>query len=424
MVRPALLSLALGLAAPAGLAQQSAMPVVSTEATTLNYDVDLSLAYIDRLTRSDNDMVSGDGAGFTLAAPDKPRTLGLRRARFAVDWRSVKGTRLFLVLRPDAMNRVQQDGLTTPAREVDTRAGEPYRPAPTIRMLDAYQITINALSSLSASAGVFEELATPLRSYPALLGFGLEVRFPAKFSALRLRWHDQVEIAPTGALPPRIRADLYVMQGNEDRAEAFAKKNRTADTAPAASDPYTGGASYVSFSPSPKTELGLLVGFDDSAEAGGKRNEVFGSLAGRTAWKIASVEGNVSLDVRYAKETWRNTTTDIKSRTQLSEAVTSSVKVGPRAWVLVGLANGQSDQPASALEQDKLTTVSGWDAEAGVLTSLGAGLDLQLMLSQERRTQKTQGGGGKQGGFVTDDGARSSVRRVGLELRYLLNDNA
>src|SRR4051812_42217522 len=124
MVRPAVLSLALFLTAEVGFAQQSATPVVSTEATTLNYDVDLALTYIDRLARSDAGMIT-DGDSYTLAAPDKPRTLGLRTARFAVDWRSIKGTRLFLVLRPDAMNRVQQDGLTTPARDVDTRAGEP-----------------------------------------------------------------------------------------------------------------------------------------------------------------------------------------------------------------------------------------------------------------------------------------------------------
>lgn len=406
-------------------------------ATGLTYDVGLSLAYIDKLARP------GAGAIAPLAATTgrvttTPRALGLERLRVALTWTAVRSTSLSLVLRPDTVNRAQDASAAGPIRDFDARAGalgsdvsladprrggEPYRPAPTIRLADAYAITLHPFSSLAASAGVFESLELPAAAYRTPLPFGLETRFPEKFSAIRARWQrlntEPATAASLEAGPAGLSSNVYVLQGAEDRVESLAARPGSQDRAPVAQDPFLGGAGSVSFAPSNGIELGVLAGYGDAAQAtGGKRTEVFAQVASYVK------AGNVSLglDLRYASESWRGAPENFKTRVQTSSKASAAYHLSPRQRLLAGASLGRSDRAALA-DPAKLAALNGWGAEFGFLSVLGEGLEISVIAAHERRERKESGD--EAGAFIDADGKdHATLRRIGVTLAYQLNDNA
>lgn len=379
------------------------------QAATLNYTIDAGLIYIDRLTRPPHGGSIGPVARTsTAAALETPRTLGLDRMRIAMDWETQRSASLHLVLRPDSANRRDESASPVQPRETDSRAGDdPYRPAPTIRLLDAYQLTLKPGTSLAGSFGVFEGLALPPPAYPETLGFGLAVSLPAKFSGARGRW----ERAPEAG-QGQLSAEVYVIQGDEDRAEAFGLKAGTRDSAPVARDPYAGGAAHLSWIPSQALALEFVGGYLEGADAGTRRSEVMAQLTAASKIPLSGKGLNLGLDGRYAQERWRGAPLD--PRTQHSLVLTAAWHLSNATAVLLGAMQGKTEHATDS--------VSGFGIEAGVLRSLGQGLTLQLMLSHEKRERKTPGAP-TLGGFHDADGNHGTARRMGLELSYLLNDN-
>jgi hypothetical protein len=378
-------------------------------ATTVAYQVDASLVQIDKFGRP-------SAIEPRFAAVTEPRTLGLGRLRVGLDLQTGEGGSLTLVLRPDAANRVTETD-KEPARELDTRAGDSYRPMPTLRLLDAYQLHLTPGRSLELSAGVWEELVRTQASYPQLLAFGLAVQLPAKFSGARLRWHRRSETASDLAL------DLYVFQGDEDRAAATSAGAHQLDEAPVARDPHQAAALAFEWAPDKALSLGAVVGFGDSAELGGKRSEQFAQLTARWASMVAGRELALVLDARHAAEQWRADVLRVAPRVQQSLSLTSALNVVPRHWALLGAHLGTSQHAKHELALDELRTYSGWQLETGYHAELDQGLSLTILIDEERR-RVTIPGIGEKGGFADGTDDRTTVRRVGLQLDYVLNGNA
>ena len=233
------------------------------KATTLSYDVDAALTYIDAARRPDTGAIQATPA---VAMVEQPRTLGLEYLKLGLDWRTVEGAALRLVLRPDAANHAQSGDAGAPVRELDSRSGAPYRPMPTVRLLDSYQLTVKPGTSLDLALGVFESLLPSQAAYPEVLGFGLDVRTPAKFSAVRVRWHRQDQGADTlEGNANGLHVDLYVLHGDDDRAEQQGGRKGSFDRAPVGQDPYYGGAAQFGWQPSRRVEWNLLGGYGDAA---------------------------------------------------------------------------------------------------------------------------------------------------------------
>ncbi len=428
------------LAAEGRAAPVSPPPAPAPGPAVLTYSAALDLEYRDVFGKPDSAAGGPTAPSPTSPNPQPaalrlkatPRSLGLKRLRLSLDWRTQNASGLHLVLRPDALSR-EAPGATR-AVETDTRSGDPYRPMPTIKLLDAYHVTIYPASSLSTSVGVFEELAPLRASYPVALDFGLRVALPAKFAGLRLRWQDARDgpDLPTARVAGALLADVYAIDGDEDRVETSGSKRGSFDTAPVASDPYLGGAAVLSFLPTDSIELSAAGGLLDSragdpTRGEGKRSNGFGQV---TAVAQLFAQGGfpttLSLDLRASAEKWRGMQSGLAKpapRVQRSAGLSASTRVLPQAWVLLGTQLGKSQRASTAAHPDLSATVNGWQVEAGILGSLGSDLSLQLMISAERRL--IDGPGTDGGAFIdADGGAHATLRRYGLVLSYDLNEKA
>ncbi len=385
-------------------------------ATTLFYEVDAALTYIDAARRPAPAAVRQPSPAPAMI--EQPRVLGLKHLRVRLDWATTAGASLRLVLRPDAANHAQAADAGSPVRETDTRSGDPYRPMPTVRLLDAYQLTIKPGTSLDLALGVFEDLVSEQGAYPDVMAFGLEVKFPSKFSAMRVHYQQNAKDPVTAvASPSGLHADVYVLQGDDDRAEAQGGRDQSFDKAPVGRDPYYGAAMQFGWIAGPRFELNLLGGYGDSSVAGGRRNDVYMQGAATTVLPLFGRDIKLVLDLKDAREKWKGDDLDIVGREQRSAGLTSSVLTVPGFWYLLGGRFGSSDRPLSDADQSEKRAVKGFLMETGFLSRVGTGLTLEFIVNQEKRTT-TDAAGDRVGAFVDDDGDHGTLRRLGLTLSY------
>ena len=410
------------------IAASLSTPVGAAESANLNYDVDAALVYLDALRAPRSGANRIDGATTVpLALASQPHTLGLRRLALGLNWQASALASLHLVLRPDAVNRHDEAGGTLlPVREVDTRSGDGgLQPLPTIRLLDEYQLVLGARPEASLGFGVWSGLEPTELAYPELLGFGLKVLFPAKFSGLRLAWQplsqepDRAGAAGAGAKRAEVAGELFLFQGNEDRAEALVLKSDTFDTAPSARDPYYGAACRFAVRSGFDVNLGLILGYLDQSDAEGRYDAVFGQLSAVEEFPVAGRHGKVNLEARYLRSRGHY---PVAAQTLTSASVTASIAVAAELWALVGIDYGKGDRWTSDRQRDTSKSLQGYELEAGVFGPVGRELSLQLLLSREFRTLRDARG--KSGGFQNEAGARTELNRIGLEVTYRLNKNA
>ena len=406
-----------------------------SSATAMTYSVDLDLAYRDVLgagksggSTSAADAAS-DGTESTGSTRETPRGLGLSKFRAALEWQHQGASALTVVLRPDAMNRglfkksAAADAAAEP-RDDDSRAGSTYAQRPTIRLLDAYQATLFPGSSFATSVGVFENLAPIRASYPEILDFGLRAELPATFGALRLRWQGQraTPDRPEPSNVGRFVIDSYAIQGDGDRVEATGTKRHSFDAAPVAADPYYGGALYVGFYPGMGLELGLLAGMQDAVdESGATKSGNFAEIVVVEDGIGARFPTKVSLDIRRVGERFRGAAPAPSPRTQQSIGLSASSQVGAGIWYLLGADYGSSDRMLDGGTADQIDVFRGWQVETGVMGAVGRDLSLEMLVSQESRTEKGPGQV-QRGGFVDGTGDQKSLRRLALTLSYNLDD--
>lgn len=406
---------------------------LGAEATTWHYAVDASLAYADGVGRPAAVGVPTSAGGLAGSVKEPTRALGLKRFRLELGLTGLGGARLFAALRPDAANRMSEGSTVAAVHDYDARACSPrdpdkdrmggcYRRPPTVRMLDAYHLAASPAESLEGAVGVFEGLEHRRTTYEAPLGFGLAVRLPSKFSALRLAWRNRRPTLPSESsnAGDGLSGDLYALQGDEERIETLASRDGTYDTAPVAQDPYYGGAGGIGWRRS-GFAVGLVGGHQQGAATDGRRNEVYGQLFTAYTGGLGTRPFRVNLDLRLSRESWRVSGPNVSDRTQQSVEISTVFGVTGHQRLLAGLGYGTSDRPAALTRQDELMKLSGYQFELGAGSDVAPGLEAILMLSHERRRAILDGS--ESGGFFDEDGARSTLRRIGLELAYRLDGN-
>jgi hypothetical protein len=414
IVTGALVAIAIGVPAHA-----QTLPAEAHGAVTFNYGLDASLLYLSAFGRPDAAALTPTFA----AAPAQvatPRTIGLRKLAMHGSWRAVSGGELNVTLRPDAETRpATADGVH---REVDTRSGTPYRGEASVQLLDAYDVSVGVGAGLTTSLGVFSTVAPTRASYAPIADFGLAVRFPTKFSALKLRWQRE-SVAPDRAIevqPSTFVADLFVMQGDDDRVETVGR-GELFDEGPVAKDPYQGGAMHLGYAPSRRGDIGLVVGTNDAPETGGRRTEVYGQLVGSVTYPLLARQGKLTVDVRYATEKWRGDSLALKPRQQQSVGLTHATGLTSAAFWLLGAHWGLSERQAAVVTD--IATQTGYQIETGWAAELADGIGMQLMATHERREEEDEASGPR-GAFVNEEGdSRKTLRRFALEISYAINDN-
>ena len=424
-----------GLALITGSRSAAAVALRSTsvsEAVQLNYDLDAALTYIDAYqqlpVRAALPPLSGGATPSTgQDGVFQPRTLGLRHLRIGLDWHAATTTNFRVVFRPDAVNRqIENSDLTTP-REFDSRSGDPgMKPLPTIRLLDAYQLTYRVGTGLIVGAGVWENFGVQSSAYPELLGFGLNVIFPAKFAGIMINWQppggalDTAVDATASASPAAFGVRFYAFLGDQDRAEGQNQHHGSFDTAPTAHDPNQGGALVLSWRLQPEFKLGFMAGYLDSGDTAGGYESVFGQLTGENVFVVAGHRNSVTLDARYEQTHGR---LPVANQTLISGALKAATSINDNLAAILGVNVGNSSRWAVYSSQRTNTVwLQGHQIEGGLLHDVGRNLSLQFLISREYRTLRS--GAQKVGGFQDADGSKSTIHRVGFEVAYRFNSNA
>lgn len=403
-----------------------------SEAVQLNYDVDAALTYIDAYqqlpVRAALPPLSGGETQSTgQDGVFQPRTLGLRHLRIGLDWYAATSTNLRVVLRPDAVNRQMENGDLMTPREFDARSGDPgMKPLPTIRLLDAYQLTYRVGTGLIVGAGVWENFGAHSSAYPELLGFGLNVIFPAKFAGIMVNWQppgaalDTAVDATASASPAAFGVRFYAFLGDQDRAEGQNQHHGSFDTAPTARDANQGGALVLSWRWQPELKLGLMAGYLDSADTAGGYESVFGQLTGETIFVVAGHRNSITLDTRYEQTHGRR---PVANQRLISGALKAATSINDNFAAIFGINLGNNSRWAVySSERTNTVWLQGHQIEGGLLHDVGRNLSLQFLLSREYRTLRS--GTQKVGGFQDADGSKSTIHRVGFEVAYRFNSNA
>lgn len=384
-----------------------ASAAAGTAATTVSYRVDTSLIQVDSFSRPSailEDQIAADSA----------RGLGLRRLQLAIDFHTGEYGQLSLVFRPDAINR-DSDPAQAPTREVDTRAGETYRPSPSLRLLDTYQLRVIRGQSFDFALGVWQGLAVEDVGLQDPLAFGLETRLPSKFAGGQLQWKDQISSC-------FFSARLQVFQGDEDRTESLDKKNGQLEFAPVARDPHQAAALFLELSKKQEWSIAAIGGFGESTEQGGRRAEQFIQIFSQVKTELSGKNIDLTIDARRSEESWNNTTIKIAPRLQQSIIVTSTYGIYGNYAFIIGAGLGSSEHAKDNQVLDLVRTYNGWQVKAGYQAELNQGLIVKAIIDIERRRLRLPNEGDL-GGFVDGNSRRSTNRRIGLEINYNLHGN-
>ena len=391
-----------------------------------SYNVNLDLSYIDLLRRPDTSGVSLPGAivsdrktlplADTSSSPQ--RSLGLKQMRIDLAWEEPEKTILELTLRPDAELRRYQD-LGEEAKEYDSRAGQVYRSAPAIHLLDAYRLNILQGKNLSFIFGVLDEITPYYTSYPTPLTFGLLTMLPQKCSAIKILLKKREGLAPTiePATASTLIGTITVFEGDRDRSELIAPQEKTYDRATSSLDPYRGIAISIANIPDASSEYGVLAGYVDSLAPDGKESENFFQMFASTIIRAQNKPLKISLDARYNRSSWDKTARNIKTLEQVSSSLTFSYKLLSDQWIALGGHVGKSDQHLPT-DLTKAEHFQGWQIDLGVIKAISPTTNILFFVNQEDR--KDFDGATTTGGFKNDSGNQSSLRRFALEFAYTI----
>jgi len=409
-----------------GLAVEQLAAEQRPRTTTLSYGVDADLTYVDVLQGLKLIGAVGDAGGLDAQVGAYPRTLGLSRLRAVFDWQTPQGISFRLTLRPDSLSRRDESGADFVPREFDTRSGDSgMKPLPTIRVIDAYQINLPVADNLTTGVGVFEAFRPNKSAYRPILGFGLDVILPAKFSGLLLDWHSSSTVIATAAVPnpklqkPAFNAQFYYFLGDQDRGELISGHGGSYDVGPSAKDPYQGGAVSLSWRPTTQVELSGTGGYLRSSELGGAYDSVFSQLTINSGFDTWNQRHRLSFDTRYEKDHGRS---GVSPQNLLSGALSLALGTGPDTAVLLGVRAGRGSRwTAFSSQRSKTVSLSGYQGETGYQAIVDGGLKLALLATREFRTMNTDGQ--ELVGFQDADGSKNLIHRVGLEISYQLNAN-
>jgi hypothetical protein len=345
------------------------------------------------------------------------RTFGLKMLKADLSWTETNRIIFDLTLRPDATLKRYQDQ-TEEAREFDSRAGEVFKEASPITLLDSYRISILQGESLTYTAGVFESLTPYYIAYPIPLAFGLHTMFPEKFAGLKVAFSTQDEKLPTAQAEARSRNiySLTVLEGDRDRGELLAPSARTHDRATSASDAYKGVAFSFSHVDASGSEYGFLIGNNDSKRTFGKESELIAQLFSVIPLKFKVHMVKLGLDTRYARTSWSQTRQRYHTLEQASGSLSMSYNLHNDQWLALGGHVGSMEKhiPDSTTETDQYR---GWQVEMGYIKALSQTTQLSFFANHESRD--IYRGSKKRGGFQdSSEASASTLKRFAIELSY------
>lgn len=407
-----------GLVAPNIMAESSGEHVA--ESHQHKYQIEARLSYIDRLTSpSQINAVKSDKASLAVS---NPRSLGLTKFRIGSDWHLPYQSALKVVFRPDAFIESEQSS-DQPAREFDSRSGEPYRAMPEIYLLDSYLIEKKFGSSFSLEAGVLERHVFRHMAYRPALEFGLLVRMPQKFATLHGRWQNFQRSYIRAQPKPEsgFAFDIFVIQGDGDRVELRRRQDDSYDEAPTAEDAIYGLAVGLARVDAGINRFGVIAGNVDNrmsqqkesegSEQGelvyGKRNETYVQVFNDTFFDIVGRSTKASLDLRYSKEKWKGQGIHVNSRLHQSYSLTFSTEVMTSHWICYGAHLGRSKMSNDSI-------IKGYQFDLGYRLALSQGLRAEFTVSEEKRQDEH----GK-GAYINAQGEdKSKLQRFALELSY------
>lgn len=404
----------------------------SASSLSIHYNIDAGLVFIDQLKRpntsgdnipySDQFSSKKDGRqpnrssqSFQLQESNEgSRTLGLKH--FKLDFRieSLEDTALSFRLRPDAPLERQENSDNS---EFDGRAGEVYRAAPAIELLDAYDISLVLGDQARMSAGVFQEIAPLVTSYQSPLEFGLMTITPQKVSGLKLEYETRVPDSPSAQAKIRDGAvyRVWIHNGARDRAEFNQSKSGSYDRAPSGADANMAMALGAQFDFDQRQNAIVTVGYGDTGISDGHVNELFIQLAYSRVMQLNKFTLKGSIDSRLSKERWDLESSRRPELEQQSLSLTALFDFGHDYVLAQGLHYGQSDRYWQDNPQKE--TFSGWQIDMGLIHKNFQHLNLGAFLSIESRKSSLPG---NSDGFRSGSDSSSYLMRMALEIGYLL----
>ena len=393
---------------------------------SFSYDVSAGLLFFDELK-----LDTGSRAG--LVAPNAPatdstqtkrsRSLGLQYARFNGRWSATPESYLQWGLRPDALTR-RSDLDSPPAiREFDTRSGSGFQQKPRVSFLDAYEMGVRRGKNLSLGAGVYEELAHRMLVYPEVLEFGMNVMFPAKASAIRM----SSDLAGPESISEglwkkgsQLQTDLYIYQGDEERAEIDGENASTYDRGASSGDPYQGAAAQLYWTISPAWQVSLFGAGGDTAIQDGKRNDFLLMLGALYVNDRLSVPMRIAAEARLRREKFNSPLSPRVPLERRALALTMIGRTFSRSCTLLGIHQGAAQSHVSTNGSQTNVTL-GDQIDFGQTLEASEGLRLTFMATQERR-EFIDDDGSTYGAFGTRSAATRVIRRFALQLAYNFND--
>ena len=357
------------------------------ERPLFTHSVDLRLLWLDDLRRplkglnSENDSQGGADAG--SENQKGARTIGLEHLKLGLVWQYHETSKLVLNLRPDAVLARDSDGNQN--KPVDTRAGDLYKTASPIQLLDSYQMLFYLGPTAHLAIGVWEELVAYEMSYNPLLAYGLLVQLPQYFSGFSLSWGGQgAKPRLPGTFEAKFAYELIFIQGDNDRSEQIGGSNQAFEEAPVADDPYVGGAARMLWWPFEGYRISMLLGYGVEKSGLAKSTQTYGDLGLLQQLSSSIRPVQLNWNARYLLESFEHPNQKLAPLYQFSFSGTSSIWVFPEHRLLLGAHIGRSERHASTPSTENILHYGhqmdlGWDYH------FAPGLNLQLMLSEEHR---------------------------------------
>ena len=357
------------------------------ESPRFTHSADLRLLWIDELKRPSKNK-EGEPPSTTSTepldlGPKGARGLGLEYVKLGLSWHYHESSQLHLNLRPDASLPRGKEGAQSQA--VDTRAGDIYKPASPVQLLDSYQLILQLGPSAYLAVGVWEELARYEMSYSPLIAYGLQVKLPEYFSGLKLSWGGQEDKPKLpGSFNSKFAYEIIAIQGDNDRAEYIGGREQPFDQALIVSDPYVGGAARVLWWPFEGNQLSFLFGYGEEGDGPTRSTQTYGDfgLIQQLSSSIRPVL--ISWNARYMLESFNHSAQDLDSLYQFSFSGTSSIWMLPQHRFLLGAHIGRSERHSSISNSENVLHY-GHQMDLGWSYHFAPGLNLQFMLSEEHR---------------------------------------
>jgi hypothetical protein len=220
----------------------------------LLYDLDMSLLYLDNVKKLSRPAMATPSATES-ETQQSDRTFGMHAFKLGLQWKNQKQFSFRSVLRPDAVKSGQNK-----VYEADTRSGIKFSQAPTIELLDIYQVSFDR-DNTNLTVGVLESgFPFPMQVYEPLIAFShaaqpMAKAFGGQFVSKGLLGGN----IESSSNDQPLQISVSALGSQNDRHTSTSTNSDIGDTAPSASSPYWGGSVQTTGSFGPHA-TGILGG--------------------------------------------------------------------------------------------------------------------------------------------------------------------